>query len=522
MLRYLLCLGLLIATGQLTQAADPLPLKLRYRQETAEGTGRFHTLQREENWAPEKTALILCDVWDTHTCRHAAMRVEELVPRLNKVVEFARQQGVTIIHAPSGCMNSYATHPARLRAQQVPGVATYPEEIAQWCYQIPSEERGVYPLDQSDGGCDDEAQEHADWSAKLVAEGRNPKGPWLFEHATISIDGERDFISDQGKEVWNILSTIGIDHVILAGVHTNMCVLGRPFGLRQMARNGKNVVLLRDMTDTMYNPAMRPFVSHFTGTDLIIEHIEKFVCPTITSEQLIGGAEFRFQNDHRPHLAVLCAEDEYRTEESLPKYALEELGHDYRVSFVFGSETDKGDLPGLFALDTADALLVSVRRRPLQAAELAQIQKYVRSGKPVIGIRTASHAFCLRNQPAPEGLADWPEFDPEVFGGHYTNHHGNNLQTTVHVTGGGPVLEGIDRADFAAGGSLYKTSPLASGTTVLLTGTVEGAEAEPVAWTFQRAGGGKSFYTSLGHVADFEQPAFRQLLKNGIKWALSK
>ena len=84
---------------------------------------------------------------------------------------------------------------------------------------------------------------------------------------------------------------------MLLGVHANMCVLGRPFGLRQMAKNGKNVVLVRDLTDTMYNPKMPPKVSHFEGTRLIVEHVEKYVCPTITSNQLLGGNEFRFKGD---------------------------------------------------------------------------------------------------------------------------------------------------------------------------------------------------------------------------------
>jgi hypothetical protein len=78
-----------------------------------------------------------------------------------------------------------------------------------------------------------------------------------------------------------------------------MCVLGRPFGLRQMAKNGKNVVLVRDLTDTMYNPQRSPNVSHFEGTRLIVEHIEKFVCPTITSDQILGGKEFRFKGDEK-------------------------------------------------------------------------------------------------------------------------------------------------------------------------------------------------------------------------------
>ena len=64
----------------------------------------------------------------------------------------------------------------------------------------------------------------------------------------------------------DIMEQRGINNVIILGVHTNMCVLGRPFGLRQLAKNGKNVVLMRDMTDTMYNPERAPYVTHFVGT----------------------------------------------------------------------------------------------------------------------------------------------------------------------------------------------------------------------------------------------------------------
>ena len=77
---------------------------------------------------------------------------------------------------------------------------------------------------------------------------------------------------------------------MLMGVHTNMCVLGRPFGLRNLARSGKNVVLVRDLTDTMYNSRMWPYVSHFEGTNRIVEHIEKYVAPTITLDRPDGPA----------------------------------------------------------------------------------------------------------------------------------------------------------------------------------------------------------------------------------------
>jgi nicotinamidase-related amidase len=276
-----------------------LELKLRTRIESSQGNDRYDAVTRAEQWDARKTAIIVCDMWDLHHCLNAVRRVEEFAPRLAEVLKEARRRGVIIIHAPSECMEAYKTHPARLHALAVPPAKDLPKDIGKSCSRIPAEERGRYPIDQSDGGEDDDPAEHRAWAEKLQAMGRNPKAPWKKQTDLIPITGA-DFISDRGEEVWSILQHHHRDNVILTGVHTNMCVLGRPFGLRQMARNGKHVVLMRDMTDTMYNPERWPYVSHFAGTDLIIEHIEKFVCPTITSDQLIGGKPFHFKNDSRP------------------------------------------------------------------------------------------------------------------------------------------------------------------------------------------------------------------------------
>ena len=505
-------------------ADEPLQLTLTYQTETSPGTGRYHRLTRAESWDPSRTAVIVCDMWDLHHCRRAVLRETEFAPRLNSLLKIARERGATIIHAPSDCMTYYADHPARQRATAVPRAKDLPAEIDQWCRQIPAEERGEYPIDQTDGGEDDDPAEHAAWAAELKAKGLDPRKPWTHQTPLVEIDAARDFISDRGEEVWSILAARGINQVILTGVHTNMCVLGRPFGLRQMARNGKQVVLVRDMTDTMYNPAARPYVSHFTGTDLIISHIERFVCPTITSDQFLGGQPFRFSGDTRKRVAMVIAEDEYETERTLPAYALQQLGRDFEVRCIFGSDTDRGDIPGMDAARDADVLLVSVRRRPIRPEQLAVIREFVAAGKPVIGIRTASHAFSLRNAPAPEGLADWTTWDADIFGGNYTNHHNNaaaSVVTVVPPQQSHPILAGIP-AEFPQGGSLYKTAPLKMGAITLLEGRLTQSEApvEPVAWTFTRADGGRSFYTSLGHKDDFAGEAFPRLLTNAIRWAV--
>ncbi len=98
---------------------------------------------------------------------------------------------------------------------------------------------------------------------------------------------------------YNLLAERGIDNVILVGVHLNMCVLGRPFGIRQMVSVGKNVVLMRDMTDSMYDHEMSPLVDHFSGTDLVVAHVERFWCPSIVSTDLTSEPPFRFAEDGR-------------------------------------------------------------------------------------------------------------------------------------------------------------------------------------------------------------------------------
>lgn len=254
------------------------------------------SVQRGETWQPEQTAMIVCDVWDYHHSLNAVERLEAFAPRLNKVLTDARRRGVTIIHAPSDCMNTYRDHPARKRAQSTPQATNAPHGIDAWCSAIPSEKLGIFPIDQSDGGEDDDPQKLAVWRKKLADLGRNPQMPWQAQSPLITIDKDLDFISDSGSEVWNVLQSRKIKNVVLTGVHVNMCVLGRPFGLRQMARNGMNVALLRDLTDAMYNPLSWPYVDHHEGTRRVIEHIERYVCPTISSDQWIGGHEFHLSN----------------------------------------------------------------------------------------------------------------------------------------------------------------------------------------------------------------------------------
>ena len=276
---------LLMMTSSLPADAAALSLTLRSRPKD-----QNKVIENKVAWEPKQTALIICDMWDDHWCQSAAHRVGELAGPLNEVVKQARKQGVFIIHAPSSVVEFYKDTLQRKRARLAPfAKAPVPLATAErwgtaWCWPDAAREPDL-PIDDSDMGCDCAVK------CKI-------REAWKRQIATIEMV-PADAITDNGQETYNLLAQRGITNVILCGVHLNMCVLGRPFAIRQLVHLGMNVVLMRDLTDTMYNPEKRPQVSHFAGTDLVIEHVEKFWCPSFISADITGRVPFRFKDDPR-------------------------------------------------------------------------------------------------------------------------------------------------------------------------------------------------------------------------------
>jgi nicotinamidase-related amidase len=246
----------------------PLQLHLRTRTETPSGHWQEATLLKE--LPAGETAILICDMWNEHWCRSATRRCDAIAHKMAPIIEAARARGVQIIHSPSDCMEYYKDTPQRRRMMELPAVEPpIPREITE----------PPLPIDDSDGGCDDTPQDEQ-------------RKAWTHQHPAIRIAPE-DGISDNGREVYNLLHQRGIKNLIIMGVHTNMCVLGRSFSIRQMTRWGIQCILARDLTDTMYNPRMRPFVSHEKGTELVVEHIEKYWCPSTTSEAILAACGAR-------------------------------------------------------------------------------------------------------------------------------------------------------------------------------------------------------------------------------------
>ena len=283
--RFALFVGVLVQCAAWTVQGSGETLQLDLRRIISNDPSHTHwqEVTNHVSWDARGTAAVICDMWDKHWCKGASQRVAEMAPRMNQLVSELRHRGVLVIHCPSETMKFYEGEPGRKLAQNAPA-AVVKKPLAGWC-SLDSTKEPPLPIDDSDGGCDDSPR---------CTEG----SPWKREIATIEIQ-PGDAITDS-VEAYNLMVQRGITNVIVMGVHQNMCVLGRPFSIRQMVYEGQNVVLVRDMTDSMYNSRSKPQVDHFTGNDLVTWHIEKYWCPTMTSDQVIGGQPFRFAADIKP------------------------------------------------------------------------------------------------------------------------------------------------------------------------------------------------------------------------------
>lgn len=502
----------LLVTGLCTspQAAERITLHTRSRSRPAADAPTTQVREGQQDWDAAHTAIVICDMWDKHHCPDATERVGEMAPRMNEVLKNARARGVQIIHCPSDTMGFYQNHPGRKLAQAAPKVETK-IPLQGWC-SLNGVKEPALPIDDSDGGCDG-CPECPGY------------GAWKRQHPALEImDG--DAITDSA-EAFYFMRQKGITNVIVMGVHINMCVLGRPFAIRQMVAQGQNVVLMRDLTDSMYNHRRSPYVSHFRGTEMVVEHIEQYWCPSITSADFLGGEPFRFKDDVKKRVAMIIGENEYHTWETLPEFAQKELEwRGIQVDYVQASPKE-GDthFENYAAIRKADLVLVSTRRRTPPKEMMALLREHIAAGKAVAGIRTATHGFDAA--PASADLDSWSRFDIDILGGHYEGHYNNkppaSPYTIIEPLGSNLshlVMTGINPAPFRVTSHLYKSRNLAPTVVPLMVGKVEGKDiVEPVAWV-NTAEYRRAFYTSLGNPDDFKLPALRRLLLNGILWCL--
>jgi len=247
-----------------------------------------------------------------------------------------------------------------------------------------------------------------------------------------------------------------------------------------------------------------------------------------------------------PHVVFVTGDDEYRSEVSMPMIAkILETRHGFKCPILYAVDPGTGkrnpkyqqNIEGLKALNTADLAVFFLRFRALPDDQLKLILDYVNSGRPIVGLRTSTHAF---RYPRGHKNAKYNAgFGRQVFGQKWITHEGGKYGTRVlSALKDHPIMRGIAR-EFWVRSWLYNVIPLHGDCVTLALGYATDVDRgpvdpgdkhpprnvigtpNPIAWT-KTYKGARVFYTSLGHPKDFEVESTRRLLINGIYWALGR
>lgn len=255
------------------------------------------------------------------------------------------------------------------------------------------------------------------------------------------------------------------------------------------------------------------------------------------AEALADSLKLPPRKADKPLVVFVTGDHEYSGELTLPLVAAElEKNYGLRTKVLKSTPNQNGekDIPGLESLREADLAVFFLRWRQLPQNQLDYIDAYLKSGKPVMGFRTTTHAF---NYPKGDPRERWNSFGEFAFGGPpgwggmaKHTHYGHKSTTDVTVipeAAKHPILTGVDPA-FHASSWLYRVLPdyPAKGATPLLLGKSVNPDKEavdnPVAWTWKNEWGGRTFFTTLGHPEDFRAEPFQRLVINAIHWELGK
>jgi type 1 glutamine amidotransferase len=254
------------------------------------------------------------------------------------------------------------------------------------------------------------------------------------------------------------------------------------------------------------------------------------------------------------HVVLVSGDEEYRSEEALPQLAkILARHHGFRCTVLFAIGKDgtidpnrSDNIPGLEALRTADLLIIATRFRNLPDDQMKEIVDYVESGRPIIGMRTATHAFNLKSKTYAKyswNSKIWDGgFGRRVLGDTWVNHHGQHgKESTRGIIAPGakehPIVRGINDGDIWGPTDVYEVHVPADCMRLVLGQVLAGMKPTdqpvpgkknqpmmPAAWckTYTTEQGKKTrvFATTMGAATDLESEGLRRLLVNATYWAV--
>jgi len=270
-------LGLALVIAALATEGGYVTVTLRTQHMSSVGRQEWIVNNTIAQWKGEETAFVIVDMWNTHWCASSTTRFAEIAIPMNQTIAAARELGVHIIFAPSDCADYYKDYTARKYVLSLPNVSMPAAQPV----TVPG-----MPLETStNGGCEDDS----------------PVGsPWTHQIDTITIMEDDALITSvegqSEQELINVIHDKGIKNLIYMGVASNMCVIARPFAIEKVVSwgwNSSNCAIVRELTDAMYTPKDKPYVSHAEGVELQTTWIEKFLVSSVSMYDFLVASHLR-------------------------------------------------------------------------------------------------------------------------------------------------------------------------------------------------------------------------------------
>lgn len=250
--RCLLLLTCVLMAGSTARAVEATLVELSLQSRDRQGK----PVVSKEQVDPARVGVVVVDMWNHHWCKTATMRVDALVPRMNRALDAARELGMTVMLCPSDVVDNYAGWPQR---EAIFALRRHP---------VPTLAKIDCPAPPNGGGC-------ACGKQRCVV-----NYGWDAMHPRLRV-GKADLMPDTLSDVYSLCKERKLTHLIYMGVHTQVCLLGKPMGLRNLKAAGMECILARDLTDAHpgYDPA-KGFTPD-SHTAEVVEHFEKHLAASV-------------------------------------------------------------------------------------------------------------------------------------------------------------------------------------------------------------------------------------------------
>lgn len=239
-----------------------LILSFRKYQSFFVNTDELELVEKEKTFESSQVGVLVIGMWSGHQCLVADRILHELSPKVNSFLKVCRSKNMKVIFGSSSLTKLPKYAPLRKNMKGLSFAKLVDKGL---CFP-------PIPFDDSDGGVNE----------------KNPnfKRDEVDLHPSIEVC-DTDAMSDNSKEILNYLHHHNLKLLLVVGVHTNMCVLDRPYGIKNLARYGFPMAIVRDLTDPMVKPDGVKVKDRDDAKDKIVKFIEQYFCPSVDSRDLI-------------------------------------------------------------------------------------------------------------------------------------------------------------------------------------------------------------------------------------------